>query len=379
MGSKTPLFVLLLLSSVGMAFAGFWAGSRKALAGPRERIDSFAKSETVGGVAGEKRAEMALAYDDPARAEREMDGYTWAVANMPTPFVGVAPSPGDHDCAHINAQQFRHPTDLVFPKPKDTFRVFVTGGSTAFGTGAPSDDTTITAYLQELVDEEFAGSPKHIEIVNAANPAWASTHERMWIATRLAEMEPDLVVSFSGNNDAHFAFLGLHVFSFRTYAEHFFTLLDSDVLEAVGRDPFPIPWNPSIDGPVPPAEVLRRIEVNLRLTAASLEPTGAPYLFVLQPTLATTKKELTTREAAHLASESLGEGCTDYFRRVYELYQTNLPHLDAPGFHFADASDAFDSATADEEIFLDSYHFGDRGNRVLAARLLEILRPHLPR
>jgi len=268
---------------------------------------------------------MALAYDEPAKAEREMDGYSWAVTNMPTPFVGVAPAPGDHASAHINAQQLRHPTDLIFPKPKGTFRVFVTGGSTAFGTGAPSDATTITGFLQELVDAEFSDSARHIEIINAANPAWVSTHERMWISTRLAEMEPDLVVSFSGNNDAHFGFLGLHVFSFRTYAEHFFTLLDSDILEAVGRDRFPIPWNPSIDTPVDPAEVLRRLETNLRLTTVALEPTGAPYVFILQPTLATTKKPLTKREAAHLASESLGEGCSDYFRSVYALYQEKLP------------------------------------------------------
>lgn len=378
MSRKAPLLALFLVACLAFAAVGYLVGERRALAGPRARIAAFAASETVGGVAGDKRAEMALAYEDPARAERELDHYTWAVPNMPTPFVGVAPMPGDHGCAHIDAQQFRHPTDLELPKPAGVFRVFVTGGSTAFGTGAPSDETTIPALLQQLVDEELGGASKRIEIVNAANPAWASTHERMWIATRLAEMQPDLVVSFSGNNDAHFAFLGLHVFSFRTYAEHFFTLLDSDILAAAGHEPFPIPWNPSVEDPVPPAEVLRRLEVNLRATTEALRPTGAPYVFILQPTLAATKKALTEREAGHLSGESLGEGCNDYFRRVYALYRTELPKLDLAGFHFADASDALDDVPADTELFLDSYHFGDRGNRILARRLFELLRPWLP-
>jgi hypothetical protein len=353
----------------------YWLGSRGSLRELADRIERFDATRTLGGVARGRRAELAQAYDDPARAEAEMDSYAWAVANMPTPFVGVAPAPGDHPGVHVNEQQLRHPMPLELPKPEGRFRIFVTGGSTAFGTGAPSDKATITGYLQEVIERELPDGD--YEVVNAANPAWASTHERILITNRLVDWEPDLVVSFSGNNDAHFGFLGLHVAWFRTYAEHHQALLLSDLLESVTGEPMPRPWNPSSDEPVPPEEVLRRLERNLRLTSAALEGTGIPYVFALQPTLAATGKPLTEREATHLEEEQLGEGVTAYLTACYEAYRRRLPRLELPGFHFVDASTALDDRGADEEVFLDSYHFGDRGNRILAERLFELLRPFL--
>ena len=376
------------IALVALAFAGlgFWLGRRTVseVEGLRDQVAAFRATRTVGGVASAKeRAGIARAYDDPGRAEAELDDYTWQVPNMPTPFVGVAPRPGQHANAHINPQQMRHPAPLEIPKPPDVFRVFVTGGSTAFGTAAPSDAATITGFLQEVVDRELAPrTGRRYEIVNAANPAWTSTHERILIENRLSELEPDLVVSFSGNNEAHFGYIGLHVLWFRTYSEQYFTLLLSDLLAIVGDGPFSAEgtWNPKTDEPVPPDEVLRRLEKNLRLASAAMEPTGAPYVYVLQPTLAATGKELSERELAHLEDERLVNraapmGSAEYFRGCYALFRERLPQLELPGFHFVDASDAFDARTSDEEIFLDSYHFGDRGNRLLAERLFELIRP----
>jgi hypothetical protein len=46
-----------------------------------------------------------------------------------------------------------------------------------------------------------------------------------------------------------------------------------------------------------------------------------------------------------------------------------LRTIDRQPFAFLDLTSAFDDASASDEIFLDSYHFGDRGNRLLAERL----------
>jgi hypothetical protein len=48
-----------------------------------------------------------------------------------------------------------------------------------------------------------------------------------------------------------------------------------------------------------------------------------------------------------------------------------------PRFGYLDYSDVFDRCGAEEEVFLDSYHFGDRGNEIIAARLCDDLMPHL--
>ena len=42
-------------------------------------------------------------------------------------------------------------TEFSEIKPSDTYRIFMIGGSTMFGAGATSDETTIPGYLQQLI------------------------------------------------------------------------------------------------------------------------------------------------------------------------------------------------------------------------------------
>ncbi len=377
---------LAILAAAGLLVAaGAWAGRRAQLAPFEALMRAHERSATLGGVAGDERAAMALAYDDPARAAREMDGYSWTVPNLPTPFVGVAPAPGRHANAAIDEHQFRRRAPLAQPKPPGTVRVFVTGGSTAYGTGAPSDDATIQAFLEARLARELAPRTGLVyEVVDAANPAWASTHERILIENRLSELEPDLVVSLSGNNDLHWGYLGLDVLWFRNYAESYFGALVRRLYAATGRA-LAVPPAPDIARPVPLDEVARRLVKNARLATAALEPTGAPYVFALQPTLAASGKALSERERRHRDAELLraragrdeADSGNAYFAAGYERLRTALSALALEGFRFVDLSGAFDDQPAEAEVFLDSYHFGDRGNRILADRLFEALRPLL--
>lgn len=367
---------------LGLALAaslalGAWLGRRTVVERFRGPIARFAASETLGAVAGDERASVALAYQDPARAEREMDGYVWSVPNVPTPFVGTMPAPGVHGGATIGADQFRHRGELRVPKPAGTFRIFLTGGSTAFGTGAPGDERTIGGLLEEALQRR-AGEDggRRYEVVTAANPGWSSTHERILVENRLSELEPDLVVSLSGNNDAHWGFLGFDVLWYRTYYDDLNARLLLSAYELGGETP-ERPRTLRGELPVDPSLVAHRLAKNLRLSACALEPTGARFVFALQPNLPSTAKPLTPRERAHLEEERLGAGCAAYFARCYDLLRAELGRLELPAFAFVDLTDAFDARPADEEVFLDSYHFGDRGNELLAQRLLAALEPFL--
>ncbi len=376
MGSRVSLLVLLVVMLAAALAIGYRAGRSAGWEKDVARMEAVQAAETLGTVALDPD-ETALAFEDPGAVRGRLDEVTWTVANLPTPFVGSAPVPGQHVSAYVNAMQMRHPTELELPKPAGVFRVFVTGGSTAFGTGAPSDETTVQGFLREIARRELGARAEQLEIVNTANPGWASTHERILIENRLSEMQPDLVVSLSGNNDAHYGFLGLDVLWFRSYAEHHFALCVMRVYELIGDGPLERPWSPIQDGPFPPAEVLRKLTKNLRLATCALEPAGVPYVFALQPTLAETGKTLSQREQRHLAREHLGPGCTEYFRDVYRLFERDLPAVELPNFTFVDLSDAFDELGAEDEVFLDSYHFADRGNRIVAERLFRALRPFL--
>ncbi len=375
------------LAAVLFACLGFWLGRRTLLAKFEERIEEFERTETLGQIAGDERAGMARAFDDPARAAAEMDQYSWAVPNIPSPFVGVAPEPGRHGNVTIDEHQFRHAAPIAEPKPPGTFRIFFTGGSTAYGTGAPSDEATIEAFFRDRLARELAPRTGLVyEVVNAANGAWASTHERIWIENRLSEMEPDVVISFSGNNELHWGYIGMNVLWFRNYAESHFGFLVRGVYEATGRT-ISLPKSPNVGEPVALDDVVYRLEKNLRLAVAALEPTGATYVFALQPTLAASRKPLTEREKKHSEAEILQHQVeranpiksSEYFAQGYARFRAELPGLELPRFRFVDLAGAFDDMQPGIDVFIDSYHFGDRGNRILADRLYEELRPLLER
>ncbi len=375
-GLGPALAAAVAVASALTGLLGFLLGRSATMGELRRLIERSTHAATLGDVAGEQRAEFAQAFHDPQRAAREMDGYAWQVPNLPTPFVGSMPAPGRHGSADIGPDQFRGAAEVRSPKPPGTFRIFVTGGSTAFGVGAPSDADTVPGILQRLLEQELAATGRRYEVINAGNPGWSSTHERILIEERLSELEPDLVVSLSGNNEAHWGFLGFDVLWFRTYYDHFYAELLRRLFELAGE----VPGRPRrLQGeePVPPELVLARLEKNLRLAAHALEPSGATYVFALQPNLAASGKALSAREQRHLAEERLGPGCAAYFAACYGRFRAALPELRLPGLAYVDLAGIFDGRSAGEEIFLDSYHFGDRGNELLAARLLEALRPFL--
>ena len=57
--------------------------------------------------------------------------------------------------------------EISLEKPLDTFRVFVVGGSTAFGVGSSSDSSTIPGYLQKQYD---FNSELNVEVINVGIP-----------------------------------------------------------------------------------------------------------------------------------------------------------------------------------------------------------------
>ena len=64
---------------------------------------------------------------------------------------------------NINSMGFRG-EEFSIEKPENVYRIFMLGGSTMFGHGATSDQTTIPGYLQELFQNYSEGFD--IEIIN---------------------------------------------------------------------------------------------------------------------------------------------------------------------------------------------------------------------
>ena len=124
--------------------------------------------------------------------------------------------------------------------------------------------------------------------------------------------------------------------------------------------------------PIDPAAVAKRLEKNVRLSAYALSLGKIPYVFLLQPTLFVTSKKLTQRENKILKKATEKIAPIKYFSECYKIINEKLPKIGAENFYYFNMAGIFDGEYKD--IFIDSYHFGDRGNEIIANKMYAYLR-----
>ncbi len=349
------------------AGAGYWVGRATVLGPLRAACDAIDRGRSLAEVIpADQRDAVAGAYLEDEQAETALHHYSWSPPQVPAPFVGHVPAPGASHNAVINHFGCRDDRPIAVPKPRGRRRVFLTGGSTAYGSGAASQERTIGALLQAMLND---GDGPTTEVFTFANPGWASTHERVAIENRLSELQPDAVVSLSGANDARWAELGRNTLWLRGYGDEGFFAILNTVRAQLGRPPLPDAQGLEPPRP-PPAVVAARLAKNARLAHLALSIAGAEYVFCLQPSLHVTGKRVSARERQYLSDPDT----TRYAADCYAAFRTALGEIRDPAFEFLDLSGLFDGAGAEHEIFLDSCHFGSRGNRAIAAAIHDALR-----
>lgn len=131
-------------------------------------------------------------------------------------YKNVHPTPGYHNGKgiHHNAQGFRRDQDTPIEKPHDTYRIFLMGGSTAYGLQSLSkygqekysvirNDETIDHYLEEYLRSRVPG--KTVEVINAAITSHFSHHHLIYLNQTILKYHPDMVIFIDGFND-YFAY-----------------------------------------------------------------------------------------------------------------------------------------------------------------------------
>lgn len=138
--------------------------------------------------------------------ETRVEAYTKFVekigrAYRPHPYLVVAGRPDATleavgKVVHFNArgQRATNVRDLAVPKPAGVFRIVCTGGSTTFDLLAADDASTWPARLGSLL------GPR-VDVANAGFPGWTSLESLVSLEIRDLDLDPDLVVVFSGVND----------------------------------------------------------------------------------------------------------------------------------------------------------------------------------
>lgn len=374
LGSKILLAVVSAAATATLVGVGWLAGSGIARRPFRAELEAATGAATLGRLVGaEDRRACALAYHDPDEALRHMDEYSWDVPQVPAPFVGSMPRPGRNANAIINSMGFRSEREVGMPKPEGVFRVFLVGASTVFGSAAPDQARTVGGYLEAMLREDLSvATGWAFEVFTVAAPAWTSTHERIVIENRLTELDGDLVVILSGNNEVHWGRLGRNVLWMRTYSDELSWTLIQRAYASAGWEPPPEVVDVA-QRAVPPWLVVRRLERNLRLAHGALRFGDTALLYVLQPNLQVSKKEPAAWERHFVG------GSAPYFRRCYEVIDARLSGLVLEGFHYLDLSPLFDDLDASETVFVDQYHFGDKGYervaRAIADRIPPLVQP----
>lgn len=264
--------------------------------------------------------------------------------------------------------------------PRKEIRIAVTGGSTAWGVGV-TDHQTLPAVLQKLLADRCQSSK--VVVWNAAISAQTSGQERRRFETDILPLKPDIHIAFTGFNDIYNSYTGLLPHQNRDYFEV------GKYFGARGVDDF-IPGPPKLEDyflrisylaslayfrltydPARVAEAINRraagrdVTIDSSLRTARIfskwaKDYGYEFFYVLQPSIYSTRKRLTTIEIAIRKSD---EEFGNFHSRGYSRLKDALLR-DARVVNFVDA----DLAIADEEkdLFIDNVHFGDRGYSMLA-------------
>ena len=220
------------------------------------------------------------------------------------------------DSITINTLGFRG-AEFSEIKPSDTFRIFAVGGSTMFGAGATSDETTIPGYLQQILSErdfEF-----DIEVINSGIQGADSNTELNLIEQKLVTFSPDLIIMYDGWNDLR--------------ANH-----SPDVVKEN--------WE----------KICEFGKVN-----------DFDVIILLQPIAGFGNKVLTDQELKYAQT---GEDYTSNLliesSLIYQNYAKNLSEITTCTKTF-DIRNVFDAET--EPIYWDQGHVSDRGNSIVAKSL----------
>lgn len=355
--------------------------------------------------AGARRAEeIAVGYEGGPSVTYDLE---WIPRMEFNSYLGYRPvrSTQGHGYA-INANGFRYDSDLALKKKPGETRIFVVGGSAAWGAGVNQRD--LYTNVAERIARQ-ACRTCDVRIISAGGSAYVSTQELLLTLLDLSRYEPDAVVMLSGWNDIyagywgfdireHFDYFGLGRIindhykrskgwemspgkliddsdpapDYASYTSKIHYLVDKAIYARAGVGEKKI--EDRNKNKVPPADVVTRLEENISRMQALAKNRGFELVFWLQPTYFNTRKPLVSYEIDRASSAFAADPFGNYVRDIYDLYRLSLPkHARARGYRFQDADPLIAGQNA--PVFVDGCHLNDRGNRLLGQALAELALP----
>lgn len=314
--------------------------------------------------------DIARLYDTTDyRTYQEALAETWRAAEtVYAPFVetAMAPFSGRHvsiDGAGVRAGG--RPFDPAAPGAK----VFVFGGSTAFGIGVPAAET-----LPSRLEEALRAAGKDVQVVNFGTVGYFSTPERILLERLLADgVKPDIAVFLDGLGDfqhcrspergawsdrlAVAARQPAHTPLSREIAERSRVVALVRLLTATAPERVAALSGCADDLAV--EQAARRLDANRRMIAAIAERMGFKAVFVQQPVPTfhydNGKRPVAVKPEALAAAASAGPGTQRLaaLRDAGELWAQDLLWL-------------AELEPAEGNAYIDAVHYSPRMNKTIA-------------
>jgi len=318
--------------------------------------------------------DIATAYSYPEKIKKNIGQIVWISPREPHPFLGEQLASGEFFNCRINSLHMRNREEVKVPKPDGQKRIFLIGASTAYSAGAVDNEETIGHFMEKELNDLFYSKDKMVEVFTAATPQWSSTHERILIANRLARLEPDLIVALSGAADIFWTCQGQDTLEvapdwyqeFINHSNHHLNLINQPLIKKYPRNIFE---NRSFN------RMVENYLYNIKQSAYLLSQDNIPLLYALQPSLITSRKSKSKIEKKNY--DKFEYRCAIQNKSVetgYALLRKSLSEASINNFLFTDLTTIFDEYN-DEHFFMDSFHFGDKGSKVIGENLANIALP----
>jgi len=287
------------------------------------------------------------------------------------PYLEYLPNQ-EFETVNINSHGTRG-SDFEIPKPEDTFRIIVIGGSTVFGSGT-TDETTIPGLLEQKFNQDTFG--KKIEVINGGLSGSFSTTEIHRINTKYVNFEPDLLIIYGGWNDAQKKALDGSTNEERL--ENYLTEKDSLsaflsenlryirsmnlLYNTLFLDTYTLTSEVSIQKN---SHVWKNTWMEM---CTELQNKNISTIFALQPLVGHPKESLTEHEEKYANNLNFKQ-----LTEIINVFSESLPEIKTECKNTIDLRNSFSDIS--EQIYYDEGHMGLLGNTIIVEKIYDIAYP----
>lgn len=348
---------------------------------------------------------------------RMVSGYT-VFKNVPGYDMGsstLREQPSDPDVV-LDEYGFLSAQPISKPKPPRTVRIFIMGGSAAFGAGQNSAFHAVHPYpdgvhsyprniagqLRDFLEQE--DSDVTYEVINAAAYARRFHQSTLLYMETVSQLSPDYIVNIDGWNDIGSLASGSPyadaekmlpaIIDLKTRSESWLNRSNTYYVLSTAYDKYRVNSTKSkadvagdSDGPASRKRYAsrkpeyirqsRRFEQLLRYHIGVLQADGSKLVFVLQPMLprSETNKRLSAIEKKLLehARGQAGNDALELLQFFFDDYFSDQCRkiVDDSGEIYIDANRELVDVKSDVEFYTDYCHLTSAGNKILAKMIGE--------